>query len=217
MTRRYWMLAASLPHLPPLGRVERLPIGPERLAARLQMLSATDRARLQSALVLLDWRVPSDDDCDAAALADAARQWAAGEADPLSRCLVLDRVTERALLAALRRRRADRSPPAVDVPGLSWPLHRRWTDRAFGLGTRLPWVSEAQALLECHDAIALERLTCSLEWNAAANVRRVAPRTFAAVLAYRLQWRVLHRWLGRDEAQARTALQGLADASLAVR
>lgn len=216
MTRRYWMLVASLPHLPRHDRAERVPIGPERLAARLQMLVDTDRARLQSACALLDWKVPIDDDTDAMTLAEAARQWAAGEADALVRELVLGRLTDRALLAALRRRRVARPPPA-GVPGLPWPLHRHWSDPSFGLGARLPWLAEAQALLARHDAIALERLTCSLEWSACARVRRDAPRTFAAVLAYRLQWNVLHRWLGRDAAEARTTLQALADAALALR
>jgi hypothetical protein len=123
----------------------------------------------------------------------------------------------RSLVAALRARQAGAMSPAWAT--WAWgraaeALKRRRDAVDFGLGRRLPWMPVARVLLADGDAIGLERLLTGLDWAACEAVRRVDPQAFAAMLAYRLQWQMLHRRLARDSAIAATRLHRWADTVL---
>jgi len=216
--RAYWMLMASLPHLPDFERANRLPIGPERLAARLQLLDAADLERVHALDALLAWRRPSGDEAnEAVAWCERAARWQAGEPDAPVRSAVTDILARRALLAALRRRRAGLPAPAPAEqrgPG-PWmsKIARCWNEPHFGLAHRLPWLVPALERLQQGDAVGLERLMTRLDWTDATELRRRQPVHGSAVLAYRLQWRLLQRWLQRDPAVARSRLLALAAAA----
>ena len=56
MSRSYYMLVTSLPHLPHFLKAERLPINPQKLRKRRSMLDPEDDTDIQRALDLLQWR-----------------------------------------------------------------------------------------------------------------------------------------------------------------
>lgn len=216
--RAYWMLMSSLPHLPDFERANRLPIGPERLAARLHLLDPADLERVHALEALLAWRQPSGDEAgDTAAWYERAARWQAREPDVQVHSLVTEILSRRALMAALRHRQAGLPAPASGErcgPG-PWmaKVVRTWNEPHFGLAQRLPWLVQARERLQQGDALGLERLTTRLDWTDAARLRRRQPVAGSAVLAYRLQWQLLHRWLQRDPAVARARLLALAAAA----
>lgn len=217
--RSYWMLMASLPHLPSIERATRLPIGPERLEARLQMLEPADLSRLHHVFALLAWRRPAGDEGrDAAAWCEQARHWQATEPDAGVRALVVECLGRRSLLAALRRRRAGRPAPGVHEAWGVGPwgdkVRRSWAEPHFGLAHRLPWLVQAHERLEQGNALGLQTLLDRLDWAAAERLRQLYPVAFSAVLAYRLQWGVLQARLRGDPAVARDRLRALAGAAL---
>jgi Protein of unknown function (DUF2764) len=222
MTSRahYETLVASLPHLPRFERAERLPINRERLQARLRMLSEEDAAELARAVRLLEW-APLPPAPSAAAF---EREWAElreGTQEPALRALLDFHADVRTVLAALRRRRQGLpapgnpapSPVPLGPPGPTarWMRHvaQHWEDPDFKLGPIFPWIGEARAHLTAGDAPALERLLIALEWRLLERLAEPRPFSFAAVLAYRFQWRLLQRWLAYDEARGHARFEHL--------
>lgn len=213
-SRSYVMLATSLPHLPHFEHTRRLPIGPERLESRMRLLGAADLDRLREVRKLLSWQRRWDDEtADMAEWCANIDRWQAGEPDAEVRELIVDMLSRRSLLAALRRRRAGRPAPGRFERWGCGPwmdkVKRCWNEAHFGLAYRLPWLVQARDLMERGDALELQRLTVRLDWEGAAGLRRRQPTGYGGVLAYQLQWDVLHEWLRHDVGAARMRLKAL--------
>lgn len=214
----YTMLLASLPHLPDFERTKRLPIGPERLAQRLRLLDPEDQARLHAVCELLAWRIHAHDASSAMQRWRAAiESWLATEGDADVRERVCAALSRRSLLAALRRRHAGLPAPG---PHEHWghgewmsKVARSWNEAHFGLAFRLPWLVTARDLLERGAAIELDRLCARLDWDDAGRLRQRRPAGYAAVLAYRLRWKILHDRLRQNDTAARARLQALVQAA----
>lgn len=212
----HWMLMASLPHLPGIGQARQLPIGQERLEARWQLLEAPTRQRWETAARLLMGHEAQPGQAGDEQLQAQWEAFQACERDPQVRQLGADLHLQRALVSALRCRAAgaDGLPPALARALEPWALtvRRRWREPDFGLGQRMPWLSQARQLLETGDAPGLQRLLAERIWQRCERVRSRRPPSSAAMLAYRLQWLQLQAWLANDAARARDHLRRLAQA-----
>ena len=192
--RRYWMLVASLPHLhkPDTGAL--LPIGRERLRARLSLLEAHDLSLVEQWWTwrdALDAAAPGD---DAGALA-GWRRIASGIRSPEVGAHLAEWVRDRTFVAALRDRRAGRSASAAhwrEVPGAAQCL-RHWDEPLFACAARHPWLLEVERLTNAADAAGLRDLLEAREWRAASCLRTVDRFGFASVAGWWLQWRIVER------------------------
>lgn len=213
----YWMLVSSLPHLPHFERATQLPIGPQALAARLQMLDTVDQGRLQRTTDLLAWSLPASPP-GATELPARIEAWLRQEPDAAVRQLVQHHLWRLALLSALRLKQAQAPAPAARLLDLLGPwapnVRHHWTDPLFGLGARLPWLAQVRQHLIEGRALALQQAIDRALWTEADGLRRDQRVSGSAVLAYALQWRVLKRWLEHDPAVATSRLRQLAQAAL---
>lgn len=211
------MLLSSLPHLPHFERATQLPIGPQGLAARLQMLSATDQGRLQRMTDLLSWTLPGAASGRTELPARIAA-WMSQEPDTAVHGLVQHHLWRLALLIALRHKHAQATAPAARLLDLLGPwapsVRHRWAESLFGLGARLPWLAQVRQHMLDGQALALQEAIDRALWAEADDLRRSQGVSGSAVLAYALQWRVLKRWLDHDPAVAASRLRQLSQAAL---
>ena len=128
------------------------------------------------------------------------------------------RLELRSLVAALRRRRLGMAAPGdQEVWGCRrWlpSIRRQWQQPDFGLKMAVPWIAEANKLLESGDSAGLQRLQMELNWN---HYRRVAGGhtfDFEAVVLYVLRWDMIDRWVRYDGQAAQVRFQKLVEEGL---
>jgi hypothetical protein len=215
--RSYYMLVASLPHLPHFTRAERLPINPQRLGWRRNALHPDDAAELERILDLWHWRrralTLSDHEVDR-----RFRLLLQRTTSPTLRALVDHRMGEESVVAALRRRQRGLAAPAADERcGIGrWDrlVRTRWERDDFGLGAAFPWMARARQCLSEGNALGLEELLMDTLWRRLSWMQDAQPFAFEAIVAYVLKWDVLDRWLSNDPARAKGAFQGLVEEAL---
>jgi hypothetical protein len=198
------MLLSSLPALPHFRRAKALPIGAERLRARLGMLAPEDAETLILAWDLVRWRRGTSVVTDAELVERYARLGDSPRAHLVEEC-VGPRLEIATVLAALRRRRdGEAAPPPVPwgVAPLALTISRRWTHPDFGLAQRLPWLPKARALLEQGDFLALEELVATIAWEQLEGIERRHAYALQSVIVYLLKWEILDRWLSMNPAHA---------------
>jgi len=206
-----------------------LPIGRERLQARLGLLSPADGQAVVHTRALLGWQAPGDvrgtvarqgDDEDRAVLMRAQALLHSHRQPAISE-LLAEVLGQRLLLAALRQQQ--QAPQAGPerlrslLRGLpaGWPqptsdaIVRRWHQPDFGLAYRLPWLPRARALLVAGDALGLQRLLDGHVWRVCDRLRARDRFAFSSVLAYAVQWDIADRWQRHDITAARRCLSDL--------
>jgi hypothetical protein len=214
MAAQYYMLMASLPHLPHFLKAERLPINPQRLRWRRSELEAQDAADLDTALDLLHWpRHPlarSDAEIDA-----QFRRAMERIRNDVLRGFVDEVMGQRSVLAALRRKVRRLPAPAGDercgVGRWDRLLRSRWERDDFGLMPLFPWLPQARALLAQGQALALEKLLMEVTWRRASQIADADPLGFQAVFAYVFKWDILSRWLAHNAEQAAANFKQMVD------
>ena len=120
-SRRYYMLIASLPNMPPTLTSSGRRSHAQRLNERLRMLHEEDAAVIDQVADFLAWdRQPLDrNDAEVCAHYD---QLIRTIGNPLVRQLVDTRMNVRTIVGAVRRRRAGQGPPSgVGAVGRSHP------------------------------------------------------------------------------------------------
>jgi hypothetical protein len=181
MSRSYYMLVASLPHLPHFLKAERLPINPQQLSRRRSMLDPEDDADIERALNLLQWR-----------------------RHPLARTdsFIEYLMAERSVMAGLRRKAKGDGPPAAGEPcGVGdWDrvIRSRWEREDFGLGNLFPWIPRARQLLVGGEILELEELLMDEVWRRLSRIADARPFGFEALIAFAFKWDILVRWLSRS-------------------
>jgi hypothetical protein len=194
---KYTTLMASLPPLGKLLDTSREPISLLKLENRLKLLDAADTATLASLSNVLAWSeqplVRTDQEFlrDADVLLKELRQ-------PTLIQLVRERLEMRTVITALRRRhRGEDSPPPTRPWGFGrWvdSVERHWKDPLFGLGAVLPWLGEAQQLLEKEDLVGFERFQFSVVWALLDRLSAGHHFDFEAVVIYLNRWSLVARW-----------------------
>ena len=122
-------------------------------------------------------------------------------------------------MSALRRRHSGEvSPPDTVFHGFSkWPglIIKHWHEKDFGIGHLLPWIHEANSLLEQDKTFELEKALLDLVWRHYARVGSHHYFDFPAVVIYVLRWDVINRWSGYNKDLAILRFDELVTAGLA--
>jgi hypothetical protein len=214
----YVTLITSLPTPESLFRSRQTPLSRIRLEERLKMLRSEDAAELSAIEDVLAWNrlALTTTDADVAARAGRTLRDLRHEA---TRAIVAERLEIRTAMASLRRRAAGRPAPARDEAFGVGPLTDRiragWSEPAFGLERRMPWLPEAARLVADRDAAGLERLLLDVAWRRLKRREGEHVFDFVAVVVYVLKWHIVDRWTRQDETDARHRFEALADAALA--
>lgn len=212
MSGAYYMLIASLPHLPHFLRAERLPINPQRLRWRRAVLEPDDALDLDRALSVLQWQ-PNDlarTDSETDRLFRARLQDTRNEA---LRDYLDYRMGLRSAVAGLRRKqRGLPAPSRDDRCGVGrWALIvcAQWDTSEFGLSALYPCLPRVRELLDEGRAAELEKTLMTAIWSRLCRIEDQYPFGFEAVFAYVFKWDILARWLSHNPAQATETFQSL--------
>jgi hypothetical protein len=205
--RSYYMLIASLPHLPMNFEVERPPIGRERLRERLRMLHEDDDKVIQQVANFLAWDRQPLDRTDEEIIARYDDLMAA-ISNPLVREVVDTRMDVRTIVTAVRRRRAGAEPP----PGVGqWVDHirRHWQHPTFALEARYPWIAEFDQHLGAGTVLAAQRLLFSTAYRKWGRMAERYTFSFEAVILYLARWEIIDRWTSRNAEAGRQRFDNL--------
>ena len=155
------MLMASLPPLGDLFGQNQTPLTEIQLRHRLKFLTDQDSKTLSQIEQLVRRSKQPAEWTDAQIVESAKALFDHLSSNTLKQAVEFV-VSLRTIVAALRRRKlGENSPPKQTDWGYSpWiqRIERHWTEPDFGLGTVVPWVSEARRLWDDDDSVELERL-----------------------------------------------------------
>ncbi|WP_170785696.1 hypothetical protein [Ruegeria lacuscaerulensis] len=212
----YIALISSLPGSERLFVAKQPPISRLRLDRRLRALAREDAQVLRVLEHALNW---GDYDMDVTDVQAVERCKAAlGDIpQPTLQKLFLERMDLRTAVAALRLRKQGGSSPAGTFGMGRWARHipANWSDPTFKLESSMPWLKEAQQLLEAEDPLGLERLLLSVSHK---QLKRHAARhlfDFEAVAIYVLIWSIFDRWAQSNAQDAATRFEKLAQQAMA--
>jgi len=198
----YVQLMASLPALGPILAAKTAPINRVRLHARLRGLLRPEHfAEIQAAASILAWPHQATLTTDAEFVRHAQQVIPTLKSEALRR-LADDRLDQRTVLAALRRRHAGQdAPAAAEIWGYGRYVGRiraNWRDPDFGLGQSLKWLPSAKDKIENEDAAGLERILLETAWRRADRLVGAHDFDFEAVALYVVRWDLLDRWIHYD-------------------
>jgi len=215
---RYAMLIASLPvHPADLFSTSQTPLSKIRLDEHLRQLDAKDAMDLARIEELLQWSqiVNADDEL----IADKSRQVIAAIKDRFLRDLIIWRLELRTLVVALRKRHAGFAPDAnTSFAGIGqWLgyIQKNWQKPDFGLGLRMPWLTQANQLLAANQTYELEKLQLGIVWQHYAKISGQHYFDFPAVVVYVLRWDIIHRWTLCHAEKAVERFDGLVEKAVA--
>jgi hypothetical protein len=216
VTRRYWMLVASLPALPPLGGPDPAPIGRERLMERLRLLDEPVRPwppRAWAMLDALEDGVPVEAGAVPAHTARAVDDLRASGGEAAAAWLQAALARAR-LASALRRQRSGAGAPGGTIGWRPWDeaVRRRWAVPRFGLSVALPWLAALDAHLTASDAVGAQAVLDGQAWASARRLRDEDRWGFGDVFGWTQQWRLVERRRRDGEADAARVLRRLVEA-----
>lgn len=197
MSRSYYTLVASLPHLPArFEEADRPPITWIRLQERLKMLEASDMEVVEQVLSFLLWDRQSRERTEAQVISHYDRLMQSIE-NPLARHIVSFRIDVRTIMSGLRRRRRGDSPPK-GVGQWVRQIAAQWEHPDFSLAERHPWILPAQEALDEQDFIEVERLLLEATWNEWVRLSERYYFTFESIVLYLVRWEIVKRWTHLD-------------------
>jgi hypothetical protein len=198
---KYITLIASLPPLVRLLDSSREPLSRLKLESRLKLLDEKDAATLSRIVNVIAWSEQPLQRSDQEFIQEA-EALVRDLPSPTLKQLVCERLEMRTVITALRRRhRGEDGPPASRPWGFGrWVdgIERRWKEPVFGLGAVLPWLSEAQQLLEKQDLVGFERFQFSVVWGLLDRLGAGHQFDFEAVVIYLNRWSLVSRWWRYD-------------------
>ena len=210
----YIMLMASLPPLGDLFGQYQTPLTEIQLRHRLRFLTDQDSKTLSQIEQLVRRSKQPAEWTDAQIVGSAKALLDHLRSNTLKQAVEFV-VNLRTIVAALRRRRlGEKSPPAQRDWGYSpWikRIERHWAEPDFGLGTVVPWVSEARRLWENDDSVELERLILVESWKQFGRLSNGHYFDFAAVVLYVLRWSLIARRVNYDGETAQKRFNSLID------
>ncbi len=205
--RSYYTLIASLPNLPPTFEVDRPPITRERLKERLRLLHEEDAAVIDQVSAFLVWDRQPLDRTDQEVVTHY-QQLMNDIGNPLVRELINNRIDVRTIVTAIRRRRADGTPP----PGVGqWVDHirRNWTQPGFALAGRYPWIGEIERLIAQGSPMEAQRRLFMEHWRDWSRMAERYTFSFEAVILYLARLEIIDRWTSRNAEAGRQRFEEL--------
>lgn len=176
------------------------------------MLAPEDLAVLDQALTYFAYERQPVDRTDAQVV--AFYQDIMSKTDqPTLRAIIDFALSQRTIMAALRRRHRGLPPPRPGEPRGAGPwvrhIERNWSDANFNLAGVYPWIPECRQLLESEQPLALEKRLMGLLWDYVDRLTDGQYFTFDVVLVYVCKWVLVNRWLSCDEQAAATRFEQL--------
>ena len=211
-TASYYTLVASLPQLPHFEDAQWLPLSRKQIDQRLSMLTGQHALELRLAEDLVKWQRQRITLTTEQAV-DNYRRFMPQILDPSLRQFIEYRMAQRSALVALRRRRLGLKAPESDETWGVGPwlqlMTNNWDRSDLGLTSLLPWITDAEQLLEQGAALELERLLMNAVWQRLGRIAERSPFGFEPVIAFVFRWDILQRWRTYDAAQGKTRFQQL--------
>jgi hypothetical protein len=208
------MLMASLPPLGDLFGQNQTPLTEIQLRHRLRFLTDQDSKTLSQIEQLVRRSKQPAEWTDAQIVGSSKALLHHLRSNTLKQAVEFV-VNLRTIVAALRRRKlGENSPPKQSDWGYSpWikRIERHWTEPDFGLGTVVPWVSEARRLWDDDDSVELERLILVESWKQFGRLSNGHYFDFAAVVLYVLRWSLINRRVNYDRETAQKRFNSLID------
>ena len=208
----YYMLIASLPHLPANFDVDYLPISRVRLAQRLKMLQPGDALVLEQLNDFLAWDRQPLDRTDAEVVA-RYEQLMATISNSLVRMLINHRIDVRTIVSGLRRRRNGQGPPP-GVGQMVETIARNWQHPQFQLHGQHPWIVEFDRDLSAGDALAAQRVLYRVVWDRWTRLAEHYYFSFETVLLYLARWSIIERWVSQDQQAGQQKFDELIEETL---
>jgi hypothetical protein len=202
------MLVSSLPPLPVRYDCERLPIGKERLQARLRMLEPEDAQEMERVFQILSWSRQFEEPNDAAVV-KRYEELMREISHPLIRDLLETLMDGRMILTALRLRRRGLGSPSVGIGRRADQIRRNFNRPDFGLGHVFPQIISFDQMLEEGDLEGLHRGLMGGIWN---DLRKRAENyyfSFEAILFYVARWDLIRQWQELQPDRGRVIFEGL--------
>ncbi len=193
----YYMLLASLPHMPRTFDVEHVPISRLRLEQRLRMLSARDAGTVEQVQRFWLWDRQHAERTDQEVREEYDRLMTAIR-NPLVRNIIAFRMDVRTITSALRRRRLGMAPPE-GVGRWVDQIHRHWDHPDFRLIREHPWIPALKADMEANVPLQAERRLLQVTWNRWTRLSDDYHFSFEALLLYLARWEIVDRWTRRNE------------------
>jgi hypothetical protein len=213
VSRSYYTLVASLPHLPArFEEAERPPITWIRLRDRLKMLQPEDMQVVEQVLLFLQWERQSRERTEADVVAHYDRLMKT-IANPLVRHIVSFRIDVRTIMSGLRRRRRG-LPPPKGVGQWVKQIALQWDHPDFSLAERHPWIPLAEQALDREEFVEVERLLLEATWNEWVRLSEQYYFSFETIVLYLVRWEIVNRWSHLDAERGRERFEHLLEERL---
>lgn len=213
MSKNYYTLVTSLPHLPRFDQIDRIPITRERLLQRLKMLHPADYLLAEKAADFLTWRRQPKGRTDEEIVSLYKKNVEGIFESPKLKPLFEFSVNQRTIMTALRRKEKGLPPPKPEekwgAGELVKTIQVNWEKPFFKLDTRFPWIVQAQTYLRSGELLKLEHLLMSLAWNKLDHLFLKNYFGFEAVIAYLLKWDIVQQWLAYNKSVAKMGFEEL--------
>jgi hypothetical protein len=197
-SRMYYDLISSLPPLPYFEKANRNPINRDRLNDRMLLLEPEDQEIIGSAGEFLAWQRQPAARTDKE-MVEMVGRFLEHSPLPMLRAMVENRMNQRTIMAALRRKRRGLPKPEKGEPWGVGPwvldIEKNWDSPHLKLASVFPWIPEAQVLLDSQKALDLDRLLMAEEWKWLDGLVFGHEFSFEALLAYLFKWDILDLWL----------------------
>ena len=203
----YYMLVASLPHMPRTFEVEQAPISRQRLRQRLEMLSPREAEVVDRVQRFLVWDRQPAERTDQEIEQEYDRLMKA-ITNPLARSIIGYRMDVRTITSALRRRRLG-MPPPTGVGQWVEHIRKHWDRPDFRLSREHSWILSVLRHMEANEPLEVERQLLLATWTRWTRLADRFQFTFETLLLYLARWEIVDRWTRLDEALGRRRVDGL--------
>jgi hypothetical protein len=205
--RDYYMLVASLPHMPRTFEVDQLPISWIRLRQRLAMLSPQDMNVVDQVEGFLRWDRQHPERTDDEVQREYHRLMK-NITNEVVRDIIAHRMDVRTITSGLRRRRLGLGPPS-GVGRYVEPIRENWAHPDFRLAREQPWIPLVRRHLEANEPLAAERQLLLATWNRWVQLADKFYFSFETVLLYLARWEIINRWVLLNESVGRQRFETL--------
>ena len=203
----YYMLIASLPHMPRTFDVEQLPISHIRLQQRLTLLGDRDRAVTEQMQNFLHWDRQHRERSDAEVCSEYDRLMSS-ITNPLVRGIISHRMDVRTITSGLRHRRLNQDPPDA-VGRYVEHIRKHWTHPDFRLAREHPWIPLFRQHLEANEPRQAERQLLLATWKRWVQLADEFYFSFETILLYLARWEIVDRWTRLNESLGRQRFESL--------
>jgi len=206
-TTNYYMLVASLPHMPQTFEVDQVPISRIRLERRLEMLGEEDTIVVEQVQGFLLWdrQHPERADEDVQQEYDRLMKTITNS---LVRDIIGHRMDVRTITSALRRRRLGLAPPSA-VGKYVEHIQKHWDHPDFRLAREHPWIPGFRRHLDANEPLPAERQLLLATWNRWAKLADEFHFSFETILLYLARWEIVDRWTRLNESLGRRRFETL--------